>query len=73
MSTGINLAEVALHRIDESFVAMQPTLVQAVDRVKDMSGTKAELVEAIAYLTCQVRAYQKISNQDASLAIYSDW
>jgi hypothetical protein len=45
------------------------TLDEAVAHLSHITATKAELWDAVAYLACQVGAYQRISNTDATLAL----
>ena len=46
------------------------TLDEAVAMLQHINfGTKDEMREAIAYLSCQVSAYRRIANEDAALAI----
>ena len=44
-------------------------LDEAVARLSHITATKAELWDAVAYLACQVGAYQRMANTDAALAL----
>ena len=69
MSAGINLGDAAMHLLDRTFADSNPDIERAVGRIEHLTGTKAELKEAIAYLALQVTAYRRIANEDAALAI----
>ena len=69
--TGIDIAigaQSRLHRATGTGVN-GPTMQEATDQLGTLSGTKAELTEAIAYLALQVAAYRRIANEDAALAV----
>lgn len=70
---GLDLANAAIQLLHpEGAPAEQEhgwTLAQAEEKVNHLTGTKGELLQAIAYLACQVHAYRKISNEDAALAL----
>jgi len=70
---GLDLANAAIQLLHpEGAPAEQEhgwTLAQAEGKVSHLSGTKPELLQAIAYLACQVHAYRSISNEDAALAL----
>jgi hypothetical protein len=70
---GLDIGDVAIQRLDpDGAPADQPhgwTLTQATAQIDHLTGTKAELIEAIAYLACQIHGLRKISDRDATLAI----
>jgi hypothetical protein len=70
---GLDIGDAAIQLLHpEGAPPEQPhgwTLAQAAEKVNHLTGTKAELLEAIAYLACQVHGYKRISNLDAALAI----
>lgn len=68
--TAISAAQAAVQRVDHG--EGQPlTLAQAVEVVQhSLSGLKRdELVEAVAYLACQVVGYAHRADADAGLAL----
>jgi len=73
MSSGIQIGDAAMSLLNQSVVDSYgdngPTIWEATSRIDHLTGTKAELLEAIAYVALQVSAYKRISNQDAHLAM----
>lgn len=45
------------------------SLDQAVAQLGHLAATKDELWDAVAYLACQVHAYRRTTNEDATLAL----
>jgi hypothetical protein len=70
---GIDLANAAVQLLHPEGAPVEQdhgwTLAQAEEKVSHLTGTKPELLQAIAYLACQVHAYRKMSNEDAALAL----
>ncbi|MFI2563038.1 hypothetical protein [Paenarthrobacter sp. NPDC018779] len=70
---GIDIAEAAIFKLNPAMAPADQehgwTLTQAEQQIDHLTGTKAELLQAIAYLACQVHGYKKASNLDATLAI----
>ena len=65
---GVQIGMAAIQRIDQG--EGEPlTLPQAVEQVEHLSSSKSDLLEAIAYLACQVVGYRHRANQDAELAM----
>jgi len=75
MSRGIDLGDSAMHLLDRStfinYGENGPNITQATERINHLTGTKAELLEAIAYLALQVGTYRHRSNEDAPLALHN--
>lgn len=70
---GLNIGNAAIQLLDPAAAPEDQehgwTLAQAEEKINHLTGTKAELLQAIAYLACQVHGYKKASNLDATLAI----
>lgn len=69
--TDIGTAVIALvgRTIQASTKDFGPSISEATAAFSHVEGTKDELREALAYVACQVHAYQRIANQDAALAV----
>jgi hypothetical protein len=68
MNKGIELGTAAVQRTDWGEGQM-PTLNEAVERVAHLKAPTPVLLEAIAYLACQVNGYRHSQNADANLAM----
>jgi hypothetical protein len=70
---GLDIGDAAVQRLHPDGAPTDQThgwtLAQAVAQIDHLTGTKAELIEAIAYLACQIHGLRKISDRDATLAI----
>ncbi|QOT15901.1 hypothetical protein [Paenarthrobacter sp. YJN-5] len=70
---GLDIGDAAMFRLDPAMAPAEQehgwTLAQAEEQINHLTGTKAEMLQAIAYLACQVHGYKKASNLDATLAI----
>lgn len=70
---GLNIGNAAIQLLDPASAPADQehgwTLAQAEEKINHLTGTKAELLQAVAYLACQVHGYKKASNLDATLAI----
>jgi hypothetical protein len=70
---GLNIGDAAIQLLDPASAPSDQehgwTLAQAEAKINHLTGTKAELLQAIAYLACQVHGYKKASNLDATLAV----
>lgn len=70
---GLNIGNAAIQLLDPASAPEDQeygwTLAQAEEKINHLTGTKAELMQAVAYLACQVHGYKKASNLDATLAI----
>jgi len=75
MSSGIEIGNAAMQLLDRGVIKQHPphgpSITVATESLSRLTGTKAELLEAIAYLALQVAAYRNIANEDATLAIYN--
>jgi chromosome segregation ATPase len=67
MSRGIGIGSAAMSVLHDNAGGMN--IEQAAERLSHISGSKAELMEAIAYLALQANTYRRMSNQDAHLAL----
>ena len=65
MSDWIGVGDAAMHRL----VDYEGDIEGAAAVLDGLTSTKPELMKAIAYLALQVRAYRRIANEDAALAI----
>jgi hypothetical protein len=68
MASGINIGDAALSRLSDPG-GFKGTIWDATARLDGLTGSKAELLEAVAYLACQANAYRSKSNEDAHLAL----
>jgi hypothetical protein len=70
---GVDTAHIALQLLDPDGAPPEQkygwTLDQAADRISHLTGTKAEMLETIAFLACQVHGLREASDRDATLAI----
>ena len=68
MSRGIEIGMAATQRTDWGEGSM-PTLDEATAAVQHLKAPAPVLLEAIAYLACQVNGYRHSQNADATLAM----
>ena len=68
MSKGIDIAHAAVQITDWGDGPMT-TLDQAVSGIEHLKAQAPVLLEAIAYLACQVNGYRRSQNADATLAL----
>jgi hypothetical protein len=70
---GIEIGDAAMALLNQDAIDAYggngPTIWEATARIDHLMGTKAELLEAIAYVALQVSAYKRISNLDAHHAM----
>lgn len=65
MNRGIEIGDSAMHILQ----GHAGDITSARERVEHLKGTRGELMEAIAYLSCQVWAYRNRSDEDAAIAL----
>jgi hypothetical protein len=68
MRRGVELGTAAVQRTDWGAGPMT-TLDEAVAAVEHLKAPTPVLLEAIAYLACQVNGYRRSQNADAQLAM----
>lgn len=66
MNSGITIGDAALHRLQGGFSG---TIWEATDALEGLTGTKDELLEAVAYLALQTLACRSKSDEGAHLAL----
>ena len=62
-------AALSLLRYTSDYGPDGPTMAQATARLEHLSGTKLEMLGAMAYLSLQANTYRRMSNLDAVLAM----